>query len=181
MTHLVVGGTGLVGSALVTHLLSEGEQIQYTTRRQPLALGHLEVPFRPEVIKYDLLTDDPNIALPKCSGDLKIEFVYLVAAMPGFAVCGSNPLAWRVNGDAQIAPARKYWGNTTIVFVSSEAVEIAGGTAYARQKAAVEAFMHVCGGAIVRPSRVEKSKADAFAAFLVSVAKQKKPGVYRWA
>jgi nucleoside-diphosphate-sugar epimerase len=165
-TYLVIGGTGLVGSALVNELNNFNRVFGYTSRRG-------EGP-----IKFDLETSHPN-SLPDAG------VVFLVAAMPGFAVCESNRLTWLINVDAQIALARRFARGSNItpafvVYVSSEAVEIAGATAYARQKAAVESFIHTIDGAIVRPARIAPDRARDFARFLIKVGDDRRTGVYRW-
>jgi dTDP-4-dehydrorhamnose reductase len=159
--HLVIGGTGLVGAALVAELSERNKTFSFTSRRHNLG------------IKFNLELNSPA-SLPEA------DIAYLIAAMPGFAICESNPLTWLVNVDAQIALARAFAGPSFVVYVSSDAVEIAGGTAYARQKAAVEGFIHAVGGAIVRPSRIAPERARDFAGVLIKVGEGRKPGVFRW-
>ena len=157
--HLVIGGRGLVGTALVKHLLDERLPVIVTTRQQ-----------------LDLSKRLPAI-LP--TGD----FVYLVAAIPKLVYCEQHPAeSWRVNVDAPIALAKYYSRRDTFVtFVSSDAVETCGNTAYGRQKTAAEAFMHTIDAAIVRPSRIPPEKASKLAKFLVDVARWREAGVHHWA
>jgi hypothetical protein len=103
--------------------------------------------------------------------------VYLVAAVPKFAECEKNPDTWRVNVDAPIALARLF-PSAFKVFVSSDAVEFAGNTAYARQKAHVEGYMQSIDAAIVRPNRI--SDAPKFAEYLIEVGQGRRPGLFRW-
>jgi hypothetical protein len=66
------------------------------------------------------------------------------------------------------------------VFVSSDYVEW-GNTAYARQKAQVEAVLLGMGAhAIVRPSRITKETANEFAEFLAQVGEIRASGVFHW-
>ena len=132
--HLVIGGRGLVGTALVEELKKRDVPFTATTRET-----------------FDLSKPAPNLSwiLPKA------EFVYLVAAIPKLAYCEQNPAeSWRVNVDMPIAIAKHFRNSAFVTFVSSDAVETCGNTAYGRQKAAAEAFMHTIDAAIVRPSRV---------------------------
>lgn len=161
---LVVGGTGFVGAALVAELHRRGRQVIATSRRP--------APLPPGEVFYDLADGQPE-QLPVA------DTVYLVAAMPTFAACEGNPLAWRVNVDAPIAIARQFPG-AFVVFVSSDAVEWCGATAYARQKAQVEGFMHSRWGAIVRPNRILPQTVGAFAALLADVGESRNSGLHRW-
>lgn len=162
-THLVIGGYGLIGSALCAELTSRQVPFVATTRRtqQEHAMAF-----------YDLRRSDPA-SLPPAS------IVYLVAGMPGFATCEGNRLSWRVNVDAAIALARHY-RHSFVIFISTDAVEWCGATAYAREKAQVEPIIHAIDGAIVRPAKVTPERAGEFAKALAEVARARKPGVFRW-
>jgi nucleoside-diphosphate-sugar epimerase len=171
LRHLLIGGDGLVGRALCAEIPS----IAYTSRRRDTA-----------GIKFDLL-DDPA-SLPDA------DTVYLVAGVPSFMACEAGPTSWLVNVDGVIAVAERYrapvvdekfdgvpWGYTFLVYVSSNCVETAGGTALARQKAHVESYMRTRLAAIVRPAKITPETAPKFARFLASIGEARKPGVYRWA
>lgn len=175
--HLVIGGNGLIGSAVRAELGRRGIEHRCTTRRS-------RDPFDdPLDLRLDLLHLE-EAQLPEAS------HVYLIAAITGFAVCEGNPEAWRANVDAPIAIARTYRDRTYrgrhfhgspvgIVFVSSDAVEWSS-SAYARQKAQAEAYMQSVDVAIVRPARVLPATAADFAGFLVDIALSSRPGVARW-
>ena len=111
--HLIIGGKGLVGSALRRELDRRGLPYSSTTRRTG----------SPSMLRLDLADLPPYQQLPPPA-----EYVWLVAAIPTFQEAEQNPLAWRVNVDAPIELARHYrLFNSTIVFISSNAVEWAGG------------------------------------------------------
>lgn len=192
--HLVIGGNGLIGTALCAELEKRGIDFLATTRREPP--GPLVPRIRPHAgwmmpdgkLFFDLSADDPNVLPPA-------EVVYLVAAKPGFASCEGTAESWVVNVDAQIAIARRYqvtmleWikkerefseSSPFIVYVSSDAVEWCGGTAYARQKAQVESYVQAIDGAIIRPTRVTGETVDSLAALMVDVGIGRKQGVHRW-
>lgn len=161
--HLVIGGRGLIGSALVAELAAGGYRYAWSGREG-----------RRAPVTYDLATDAPE-RLPAA------EIVYLVAAVPSFVACEAQPReTWRVNADAPVALARRYRGSFT-VFVSSDAVEFCGGTEYGRQKAYAEAqILPRDDCAVVRPSRIGVTRAAEFANFLVGVGLGRRPGLYRW-
>ena len=163
--HLVIGGRGLVGTALVHHLISRNLPLIATTRHEDESL-----------FKLDLSEPERWKRLPMA------DFVYLVAAIPKLAYCEEHPdLSWRVNVDAPISLAKNYsrW-HAFVTFVSSNAVEVCGNTAYGRQKAAAEAYMHTIDAAIVRPSRVPPERATDLAGFLVQIALRRRIGVHHW-
>lgn len=156
-TILIIGGDGLVGSALRAVFAGAA---RHTSRRD-------------SGIYFDLSKCDPKI-LPAA------DIVFLVAAMPGYAVCEGDRRSWRVNVDAQIALARRY-SESFVVFVSSDAVEHSGHTMLARQKSQVEACLALSPkAAIVRPGRLTQDNVREFAGFLASVGTAREPGLYRW-
>ena len=109
------------------------------------------------------------------------DLVYLVAAIPSFVHCEADPRGtWRVNADAPVALAR-YYRSAFVVFVSSDAVEFCGKTEYGRQKAYVESILlawdHV---AVVRPTRISREVAPKVADYMLGVAMNRRPGLYRW-
>jgi len=165
--HLIIGGRGLIGSALVQELGERKDAWPF------LATSRRASDEDDGWLLHRLGLDDPH-KLP----DTKV--VYLVAAMPGFAVCEGSVESWLVNVDAQIELARRYRNSAFVVYVSSDAVEWCGGTAYARQKAQVEGFIHAIDGAVVRPTRVPQDKARTLAALLVEVGNGRKQGTHRW-
>jgi dTDP-4-dehydrorhamnose reductase len=169
--HLVVGSRGLVGSALCARLVERDIKYIGTTRQTP---GERE-------IHCDLCStsfEDLRARLRARSPEF-VDAVYLVAAMPKFAACEGSALAWHVNVDAPLAIAAERLGFA--VFVSSDAVENMGNTAYARQKAHVEAVLLGRGGAaIVRPGRVLPERVSELADLMIDVGLKRQPGVTRW-
>ncbi len=163
MINLIVGGNGLVGTALRSALERKEIMFDFTSRTLDGTLNQ---------IRLDLMSV-PNFW--HCDYDV----VYLVAAVPKFAECERDPATWRVNVDAPIAMARLF-PKAFKVFISSDAVEFAGNTAYARQKAHVESYMQSIDAAIVRPSRIPPENADMFAEYLIAVGQGRRPGLFRW-
>lgn len=131
---LVVGGDSRLGAALVRELLGRGVTTNSTTRRR--GVGFLQ-PF------FDLL--DPVLHPTYTEGDWTI---FVVAAVTGFGACEKGGDSWRVNADAPGAIARACPRRT--VFVSSDAVEFAPHTAYAKQKAYAELAVLAAGGLVLR-------------------------------
>lgn len=162
--HLVIGAHGLIGTALCKELGAHNIAYMATTRRRSDD-GSKMVPF-------DLLKAD-TMPLPAA------EVIYLVAAMAGFAACEGSAESHRVNVDAPIALARRY-RKSFVVYISSDAVEWCGGTAYARQRADVESYIQAIDGGIVRASRVAPNRADELANFIIGVAETRKVGLTRW-
>jgi nucleoside-diphosphate-sugar epimerase len=166
--HLVIGGNGLIGTALCDELARRNNDHLATTRRTD----------DPNKLLFVLGKDDPYL-LPQAS------VVYLVAARPGFSACEGDAESWVVNVDAQIAIARRFIRHNPsrvafIVYVSSDAVEWCGGTAYARQKAQVEAYIQSIDGAIIRPTRVTPVTVKAVAGLMIDVGIARTSGVHRW-
>jgi dTDP-4-dehydrorhamnose reductase len=161
--HLVIGGNGLLGSALCARLAAQAYKWTATTRRDS-----------------DQQTSFLNLAQP--IGVLPpADIVYIVAAVPKIYECESNPLTWTINVDAPIAIARQMAERDSfVVFVSSAAVEEAGHLAYARQKAQVESYINTINGAIVRPSHIASDRAPHLANFMIDIGLSRIRGVYRW-
>lgn len=168
--HLVVGGRGLIGSALVALLVGEGRDVRYTTRSLHL------VNMDPRALYLDLL--EPAAELPALPH--RCPAVYLIAGASGVFSCERNPDTWRANADAPRALAyqarARGW---PVVYLSTGAVELAPHTAYAMQRAAVEAVVLATGGAVVRPrGRVTERTVVDFARFVAGAAGQS--GVRWW-
>ena len=163
--HLVIGGNGLIGTAVCEELERRSLPFICTTRRSSESLGP-KFMFR--------LGDDDPAELPGAS------IVYLVAAAPGFAACEGSADSWVVNVDAQIAIARRFKPSAFVVYVSSDAVEWCGATAYARQKAQVESYIQAIDGAVIRPTRVLPASAGDLAKLMIDVGENRKQGVHRW-
>ena len=107
------------------------------------------------------------------------DIVYLCAAKTRFLDCEADPTAYRINVDAQIALAR-HWGHERIVYLSSEAVEMALHTAYGMHKALCEmGLWGVTSPRIARLSKVTTDRLQACCDWLAELPR-KPPGVYRW-
>jgi nucleoside-diphosphate-sugar epimerase len=164
MRALVVGGDGKIGAALRQYLAASGHDVFYTTRRVD----------KRDAFYVDLLQPIPE--MPR-----SIDAVYLVAAVPSLIECERNPATWIINVDAPYAIANQMAArNAFPVFVSSDAVESAGGTAYGRQKAHAETLMHMLMAAIVRPTRVTPERLPSLCELLMRVGERRLPGVHRW-
>lgn len=161
--HLVVGGDGFVGTALRLELARSNAVFDWTSRRSSTEADH----------RLDLL----NLPLQWIGPDYSV--VYIVAATPKFADCERDPLTWRINADGPVAVA-KLFANAFKVFISSDAVEYAGNTAYARQKAYAEACLQAVNAAVVRPMRIAPERVFDFAHFLTAVARTRHAGLVRW-
>lgn len=163
MKTLVVGGDGMIGSAITRELRKKGHDVTPTSRRDPLPEGSMRLN----------LEDFTYLPL--------FEVVYLVAAVHTFQGCEGNASAYRINVDAPCEIARRaVKAGGFPVFVSSDCVEWCGGTAYARHKSLVEMVMHTLGGAIIRPSKVTPDRLDSLVELMRRVGEMREPGVYRW-
>lgn len=168
MKHLVIGGRGLIGSALC--YLLRAREIDYvaTTRRNPEG----------KEVHYDLATSSVDDLKEAISSEF-FDVVYLVAAMSKFADCEGNKVAWHTNVDAPLEIVRARIG--FCVFVSSDAVENMSHTAYGRQKAHVETALFGHGrAAVVRPSRIPTDRSMEVAGLLIDVGIKAIPGLTRW-
>lgn len=165
MKALVVGGDGLIGSALVSELLTRGVDVVATTRRADR-----------------LRNGRCFLDLAHAIDDLPVtEFVFLVAAMPKVFDCQGSELAWRVNADAPIAIAQAVAGHGThVVFVSSDSIHRFGSCDYARAKLHVEGVLQAMRATIVRPAPVARDRAHECAAFIADVGLARLTGVQRW-
>jgi nucleoside-diphosphate-sugar epimerase len=161
MRHLVIGGTGFIGAALVKELGRRGLSFDYTTRSKDIWDAHI----------MDVL--EPN-ALPDA------DVVYLCAAYKGYANCDRDSvLSWRTNVDAQIKIGQHYRHFAFLVYLSSDAVEFSA-AAYAYQKRHVEAYMNTIDAAIVRPGPVSAERVGEFASVLADIGEQHRKGLTRW-
>lgn len=165
MKALVVGGDGLIGSALVGVLRARGIDVIATTRRAD----------RRQAGDYHLDLAQPIGDLPAAT------VVFLVAAMPKVFDCQGSELAWRVNADAPIAIAQAVAGRGThVVFVSSDSIHRFGACDYARAKLHVEGVLQAMRATIVRPAPVARDRASECAAFIADVGLARLTGVQRW-
>lgn len=142
--HVIVGGDSRLGQALDRKLA--GQSVVRTSRRLDTADLYLDL-LDPKLSDLEF-PDAPRVIL------------YLVAAMTGVVQCERDPDSWRVNADAPalLALAARDCNSRSCswrtVFVSSDAVECAPHTAYAKQKAHAESVVLSCGGRVVRPARI---------------------------
>ena len=169
---LVVGGDSTVGARLVETLCDTHEHVIYNTTRK--AVQH----------RYQLHFDLLNPILPN---DTEFGLIYLVAAITGIMGCEVNPESWRVNADgpAQLALQAVHgspFGTRPphVVFISSDAVELAPGLAYSMQKAYAESVILPLGGTVVRPARIFPEKLDNLVELLIDVGINRKSGLHRW-
>ncbi len=158
MIWLLIGKDGILGSAIHRRIKVLG------TSRHTGA--------RP----YFQLTDDPS-SLPKA------EVVFLVAAKTKFRDCEIDDDAWSINVDS---PARiaHHFRKSFIIYISSEAAEWSGHTAYGDQKRFAEArlisIVPYENLAIVRPSKVTPDRIDDLCNLLEKIATEKLCGIHRF-
>ena len=161
---IVIGGRGLVGTALVLELSNSSNWELHYSQRNVVADGRS--------FKLDLSTfRDRAIESVTARIVRGRTTVFLVAACTGVVRCEAEPETWAVNFDApvQLALATAAVGGQPI-FISSDAVSRAPHTAYAKQKAMTELAVLGCGGIVIRPSRITQDGAPAFASYLRQVA-----------
>jgi dTDP-4-dehydrorhamnose reductase len=172
MRALVVGGGGLIGTALCAALEQNGHRAFGTQRRDTTAPDYLD------------LARDPLGVFGDGVSPMSFQCVYFVAAVTGFANCEGNPQAHRVNVDAPIALADFLTGKYGVfsVFVSSEAVEWSS-SAYARHKMLVETHLRARfpeRAAIVRPTKINAANVTEFSRWLARIGEHTQAGVHRW-
>jgi dTDP-4-dehydrorhamnose reductase len=157
MKVLVIGGSGLIGSAVVRHFRSCLHEV--------LAPSHAEL---------DLA--NPPVELPQ------VDAAVICAGPKGFRPCeaeGAIP-SWRINVDGVLdIGIRLMRAGASLVFVSTDAVEWAD-SAYARQKAYAEIGLRAAGSpAIIRPERVTP-EAVVDLAIAIHGALYCSPRVHHW-
>jgi dTDP-4-dehydrorhamnose reductase len=149
LSSLIVGASGLLGSALADLVLSA----HYLYR----------------------LEDEPQTTID-------YEVAFLCAGTKGYAECEGNRAAFRADVDGNIRLARYLLAKGTfVVFVSTDAVEWALHTAYARNRFMVElAIGNHPNAAIFRPSKFDASNVGEVAKALADVGLQRRSGLTRW-
>lgn len=168
MTALVIGGDGLVGSAL-----SQREGMIATTRRP----NDVRRPFLDlSEVKHLGSMFFENLVGP-------VDTVFLVAAITKVVLCEADPeVAWQINADApvEIALQAKKLGKH-VVFLSSDAVAKAPNLVYSRTKAHVESFILASGaGTVVRCERIDPAKVKNLVDLLVGVGETRETKLVRW-
>lgn len=165
MKHLVIGGDGCLGSALVRVLQETEQEVMWTSRRKTA------VSLYGKPLALDLSGNIPE--LPSAN------VVYLVASIKGFEACEGKANTWVVNVDAPLSIAHKLWGKSFMVFISTDATEWSSAS-YARQKAHVELGVLMMGGAVIRPGRFGADTVGPLAQLVSYVGRKKIPGVHKW-
>lgn len=168
MSMLVIGGDSRLGKALIDEAARRLIKVSWTSRRPEYAsVYHLDM---------------------RCPGDLSpaawkdASHVVIVAAITGIVRCERDPAAWLVNADAPASIARQVVAMTrSCWFVSSDAVEVAPHTAYAKQKFYAELAVLSAGGSIFRPSAISEGQYTRAAGALMSaILAQPAPRLVRW-
>ena len=151
MTALVTGYTGLLGRALT--------------------------PLLPDWLPYPYRLEEAPLGVP--SG---CELAFLCAGTKGFAECEGNRQAFLADVDGNIRLARHLLRcGTFVVFVSTDAVEVAAGSAYARNRLLVELAIGAepnC--AIFRPGRFTAENVGDAAKACAAVGLERRAGLTRW-
>jgi hypothetical protein len=160
MKTLIIGAQGLLGAALMKDGRL-GERIG-TSRRG--TEGY--IPFSLEC----------GALLPAC------DLAFLCAGTKGFAQCEGNRAAFLADVDGNIAVARFLMSvGAFVVFVSSDAVEVLGHTAYGRNREMVEAalVMQPLAG-IFRPGKFDSASVHECALACADVGLYRRQGITRW-
>lgn len=163
MRALIVGGDGLIGSAIYEELTArEIEAIRTSRRGTPGSWG------------FDLLSD-PRARLPQT------EVAFICTGINGFVECEGNATSWRVNVDGVLAVAKTLMrAGSFVLYPSSNAIETLD-CAYARQRALVEIGLQAMGDpVIVRCQKVIKENVVSCARAFVDLALKRTPGIFHW-
>ena len=110
------------------------------------------------------------------------DAAFLCAGTKGFAENEGNRATFRADVDGNIRLARHLLRQGTfVVFVSTDAVEWALHTAYARNRFMVElAIGGLPNVAIFRPAKFDHSTAGLVARMCADIGLQRKEGLHRW-
>jgi dTDP-4-dehydrorhamnose reductase len=168
---LVVGGTSLIGEALIHRVRDQGQEISYTSKRSG-TINHLDLSEKPEKWKIP-----PNV-----------HTAILCAAVTGIANCENSPEATRainVHATQELARlladlgARVIFLSSNLVFppdasAPSESCTPAPATEYGRQKLAVEEFLisKIPNSQIIRPTKVVSPSLPLFLKWKDAIANQ---------
>ena len=111
------------------------------------------------------------------------QIVYILASKTKFRDCELDEDAWAVNVDGPIKIGHRY-RNSFVVFVSSEAAEWSGRTAYGDQKRHAElgllSVVPYENLAIVRPKKLTPERIEPFCEFLKEVGENRRCGIHRF-
>lgn len=129
------------------------------------------------LIRFDLKDRADSLPLVDC--------VYILASKTRFRDCELDTDAWDINVDGPVRIAARYkHTNAFLVYVSSEAAEWSGRSAYGDQKRHAElgllAVFPYERLAIVRPSKIIPAALNNFCDFVIDIGSNKKYGVHRW-
>lgn len=156
---LLIGKDGQLGSALYKHFKDCIGTSRHTGAKP-----------------YFQLTDDPW-RLPHA------EVVFIVAAKTKFRDCEIDGDAWNINVDSPIRIAARF-GESFIVYISSEAAEWSGHTAYGDQKRFAEMGLRAVVPyhrlAIIRPDKVSPDRIDDLCKLMEKIGREKIGGIYRF-
>ena len=110
------------------------------------------------------------------------DLAFLCAGTKGFAACEGNTEAFRADVDGNIFLARHLLKlGTFVVFVSTDAVEVALNGAYARNRMLVElAIGGLPNVAIFRPGKFDEHNVKTCAQTLARVGRDRVEGLTRW-
>jgi dTDP-4-dehydrorhamnose reductase len=128
---------------------------------------------------FDLKSSDPK-TLPEA------DVVYIVAAKTKFRDCEIDDDAWSINVDGPIGIGSRYSDSldSFVIYISSEAAEWSGHTAYGDQKRFAEMGLRAVVPyqrlAIVRPSKVTTDRIEDLCKLLLKIGSERLFGVHRF-
>lgn len=131
----------------------------------------------PDAVPYPYRLEESNVPNP-----IGYELAFLCAGTKGFANCEGNRQAFLADVDGNIRLARALLRcGTFVVFVSTDAVEVASGAAYARNRLLVE---FAIGGlprvGIFRPAKFDQTNVEEVARACAEVGLERIEGLTRW-
>lgn len=168
MNSLVIGADSFIGSALIRMLESRSISVVGTTHRNTANAENL--------FYFDLENTNPE-TLPDAA------ITYLCAGKTKFVECERDRNAYQVNVDAPRLIAKELYIrgicreknhlSRRLIYLSSEAVEVALHTAYGLHKAFAEnAVMKYDNACVVRLPRVGKDNVDSICNRLITIGNE---------